>query len=122
MSQLFIQSFVRAEVTIGIILSILLITGRSDPQTIAFSLGGIAVFVFLQGLIPLTGRKRPSLRSSAPVDEDAEATAVGQPAVPTPPCAMKPFRSGQYFLRTSLTSAVILLTAVLMYWLAPPVG
>ena len=38
MLQIVVQSFVRAEVTIGIVLAILLISGRIDPQSIAFSL------------------------------------------------------------------------------------
>ena len=46
----------RGEVTIGIVLTLLLISGRNDPQALAFSLGGIGVFLLLQGFIPLSRR------------------------------------------------------------------
>ena len=64
MFQVFVQSFVRGEVTVGIVLTLLLISGRNDPQTLAFSLGGIGVFLLLQGIHPAFA-KRPWARSGS---------------------------------------------------------
>ncbi|MFC2079700.1 hypothetical protein ACFLSZ_06940 [Candidatus Bipolaricaulota bacterium] len=119
MLQIAIQSFVRAEVIIGTVLTILLVSGRSDPKSIAFALGGLGVFFLLQSTIPL------STRRSAPPQKTvehgkAEATAVGQHAILQPPCSKKPFHRREYVIRTLLVSLVVIATACLIYWVAPP--
>jgi len=122
MLQIFIQSFVRAEVTIGIVLTVLLISGRNDPQSIAFSLGGLGMFFLLHGMLPLS-RRRPltsqptsknersrtskNERSQTSAEDEESSSDARQPAASNTACSKKPFRIG---------------TACLIYWFAPPLA
>jgi len=138
MFQVVVQSFIRGEVTVGIVLTLLLISGRSDPQTLAYSLGGIGVFLLIQGLIPLSsGRPRrpqravktepPAVQENA-VEHIASETqpASSQPTDARPttvsPCACegRPFSRREYFARAAISSLVMIGTACLIYWFAPP--
>lgn len=119
MTQIIVQSFIRAEVTIGVVLSILLISGRTDPQAIAFSLGGIGAFLLLYGLLPLSRRSRPA--ALAPAKEEEEpSSADGQATSSDSGCSKTPTSRLVYFVRAAVTSAVIIGTAFLIYWFAPP--
>lgn len=129
MLQILIQSFVRAEVTIGIVLTILLISGRIDPQSIAFSLGGIGVFLLLQGMLPVFRRgpvpSQPTSkneRSQASEEEEARSSADKQPATSETACSKKPFNRREYFIRAALMSLLVIGTACLIYWFSPPVA
>ncbi len=142
MFQIVVQSFVRGEVTVGIVLTLLLISGRSEPQTLAYSLGGIAIFLLLQGLIPVSRRAPGRLQAAAnaqqarpldtaSVDDDPkapEAAETAQPIADRPttisPCAcsQKPFNRREYFIRAVISSLVIIGTACLIYWFAPPIA
>jgi len=126
MLQIIVQSFVRAEVTIGIVLTILLISGRVDPQSIAFSLGGIGVFLLLQGVLPLSRRRPATAQSSSKNERSQTSTEDGesssedrQPATSEPVCSRKPLNRREYFIRAALMSLVIMGTACLIYWLTP---
>ncbi len=133
MFQLLVQSFIRGEVTVGIVLTLLLVSGRSDAQTLAFSLGGIGVFVLLQGLIPLSSRapRQRSIKesSAARTSNSSKADSPESTANQAPPfvetttspcaCARRPFNRREYFLRAFCSSLVVLATACLIYWLAP---
>ena len=143
MFQIVIQSFVRAEVTIGIVLTILLISGKSDPQTVAFSLGGLGVFLLLQGFVPLSRRGPGRLQADAEAkksqlqDRGSEQTdpnkpqimksKINQPLTDRPTtispcaCAKNPFNRREYFTRAAITSLVIIGTACLIYWFAPSI-
>ena len=142
MFQIVVQSFVRGEVTVGIVLTLLLISGRSEPHTLAYSLGGIAIFLLLQGLIPVSRRGPGRLQAAAnaqqagPLDtaslddgpQASEAAEMTQPAASRPttvsPCAcsQKPFNRREYFIRAFMSSLVIIGTACLIYWFAPPIA
>lgn len=143
MFQIIIQSFVRGEVTVGIVLTLLLISGRSNPQTLAFSLGGVGVFLLLQGFIPLSRRgpartqafirkekasgTPPPSAQIDPAEPRAAASQKAQPVVDRPTtlspcaCAKKPFNRREYFARAAISSLVIIGTAALIYWFAPPI-
>lgn len=134
MLQIIVQSFVRAEVTIGVVLTILLISGRIDPQSIAFSLGGIGVFLLLQGALPLS-RRRPATaqptsnnersqtsnneKAQTPEEEEARSPADKQLSTSESACSRKPLNRREYFIRAALMSLVIMGTACLIYWLSP---
>lgn len=144
MFQVLVQSFVRGEVTVGIILTLLLISGRSDPQTLAYSLAGVGIFLLLQGFIPLSrrgpGRAQASVKKEkATVSDEPRAQAdpeepkvvksqKGQPAVDRPTtispyaCAKRPFNRREYFARAAISSLVMIGTAALIYWFAPPIA
>jgi len=144
MFQVIVQSFVRGEVTVGIVLTLLLISGRSDPQTLAFSLGGVGVFLLLQGFVPLSrrgpGRAQASVKTEkATVSDDPSVQAnaeepkvvksqKGQPVVDRPTtispyaCAKRPFNRREYFTRAAISSLVMIGTAALIYWFAPPIA
>jgi len=127
MLQIIVQSFVRAEVTIGIVLTILLISGRIDPQSIAFSLGGIGVFLLLQGVLPLS-RRRPATaqptsnneKAKTSEEEEARSPADKQLSTSESACSRKPLNRREYFIRAALMTLVIMGTACLIYWLSPP--
>jgi hypothetical protein len=138
MFQIVVQSFVRGEVTVGIVLTLLLISGRSDPQTLAYSLGGIGVFLLIQGLIPLSSgrpsRSQKAVKTEPPaVQENAvKHIASDQPASSQPTdarpttvspcaCAKQPFSRREYFARAAISSLVMIGTACLIYWFAPPI-
>ncbi|MBU1048422.1 hypothetical protein KKG90_00220 [Candidatus Bipolaricaulota bacterium] len=130
MLQMVLQSFVRGEVTVGIVLTLLLISGRSDAQTLAFSLGGIGVFLLLQGLVPLSSgasrRSKPAPRpSSKPMNPSEPTDAKAEPALETTlsscACARRPFNRREYFIRAACSSLVVVATACLIYWLTPSV-
>ncbi|MEE8593958.1 MAG: hypothetical protein V3T03_07525 [Candidatus Bipolaricaulota bacterium] len=135
MLQIIVQSFVRAEVTIGIVLTILLISGRIDPQSIAFSLGGIGAFVLLQGMLPVLRRgpvpSQPTskneraqisdnVKAQTSEEEEARSSADRQPATSQSACSRKSLNRREYFIRAALMSLVIMGTACLIYWLSPP--
>lgn len=142
MFQIVVQSFVRGEVTVGIVLTLLLISGRSEPHTLAYSLGGIAMFLLLQGLIPVSRRGPGRLQAAvnaqqarpldtASVDDDPQAPQPmkkAQPAADRPttisPCAcsQRPFNRREYFIRAAISSLVMIGTACLIYWFAPPIA
>ena len=141
MFQIVVQSFVRGEVTVGIVLTLLLISGRSAPHTLAYSLGGIAIFLLLQGLIPVSKRGPGRLQADAraqqvqrldtnSVDDDPQAPQTvkkPQPSADRPttisPCAcsQRPFNRREYFIRAAISSLVMIGTACLIYWFAPPI-
>lgn len=137
MTQILVQSFMRGEVTVGIVLTLLLISGRNDPHTIAYSLGGIAIFLLLQGLIPVSKRGPGRLQAAAKglqprrpdnesLNEDSKTAAIAQSTADRPttisPCAcsQKPFNRREYFIRAAISSLVMIATACLIYWFAPP--
>ena len=142
MFQIVVQSFIRGEVTVGIVLTLLLISGRSEPHTLAYSLGGIAMFLLLQGLIPVSrrgpGRLQAAVRAqqAQPLDitsveddpQTPEAAKTAQPIANRPtttsPCAcsQKPFNRREYFIRAAISSLVMIGTACLIYWFAPPIA
>lgn len=145
MFQIVVQSFVRGEVTVGIVLTILLISGRSDPETLAFSLGGVGIFLLLQGFVPLSSRGPGRSQTAAKAEKsqlpDSEDSAHGdpkdpqtvkakkaQPTVDRPttisPCACskRPFNRREYFVRAAIASLVMIGTACLIYWFSPPVA
>ncbi len=141
MFQIVIQSLVRAEVTVGIVLTILLISGRSDPQTIALSLGGLGVFLLLQGFVPRSRRgpgrlqadaeaEKSQLQDSGSAQTDPNKPQImkskkDQPLTDRPTtispcaCAKNPFNRREYFTRAAISSLVIIGTACLIYWFAP---
>ena len=118
MLQIFIQSFVRAEVTIGIVLTVLLISGRNDPKSIAFSLGGLGMFSLLYGILPLS-RKGP-VALQTPSENEEPSPDDRQPATSETICSKKPFNRRDYFIRATLMSLIMIGTACLIYWFAPP--
>lgn len=144
MFQVVIQSFIRGEVTVGIVLTLLLISGRSDAQTLAFSLGGVGVFLLLQGFVPLSRRgpgrlqadaeaKKSQLPDSSSAQTDPNKPQVvkskkDQPLTDRPTtispcaCAKNPFNRREYFTRAAISSLVMIGTACLIYWFAPPIG
>jgi|GEM_PF-1306045 hypothetical protein len=139
MTQLLVQSFMRGEMTVGVVLTLLLISGRNDARTIAYSLGGIAIFLLLQGFIPVSKRgpgrlqaesRRPQPQRPGSESKNADSTSepIAQPSDDRPttisPCAcsQKPFNRREYFIRAAVSSLVILGTAFLIYWFAPPLG
>jgi hypothetical protein len=143
MFQILIQSFVRAEVTVGIILTLLLISGRSDPQTLAFSLGGVGVFLLLQGFVPLSrrapGRTQATVKAEKSKLQDSDSAQANpedpkvakskedQPTIDRSTtispcaCAQRPFNRREYFIRAAIASLVMIGTACLIYWFAPPI-
>ena len=136
MTQMLIQSFMRGEVTVGVVLTLLLMSGRNDPHTIAYSLGGIGVFLLLQGFIPLSrrdpGRAQAAAKAEKAVlrDDSAESsdltdtqTSDVRPTTISPcACAKKPFNRREYFARAAISSLVMLGTACLIHWFAPPIA
>jgi len=129
MLQIIVQSFVRAEVTIGIVLTILLISGRNDPQSIAFSLGGLGMFMLLYGMLPLS-RKGPLIsqptskneRSQTSTEDEESSSENRQPATSETVCSKQPLNRRDYFLRATLMSLIMIGTACLIYWFAPPLA
>ena len=141
MFQILVQSFVRGEVTVGIVLTLLLISGRSEPQTLAFSLGGVGVFLLLQGFVPLSrrgpGRTQASVKTeNAAISDEPRTQAnpekpkvvksqMGQHVVDRPTtispcaCAKRPFNRREYFIRAVISGLVMIGTACLIYWFAP---
>jgi len=142
MFQIVVQSFVRGEVTVGIVLTLLLISGRSEPHTLAYSLGGIAIFLLLQGLIPVSRRGPGRLQAAVkaqparPLDttsveddpktpqavEKAQPAASRSTTISPCACSQKPFNRREYFIRAFISSLVIIGTACLIYWFAPPIA
>jgi hypothetical protein len=117
MLQVFIQSFVRGEVTVGIVLTVLLITGRTDPQILALSLGGVGLCFLLQGLLPVF---RSAPKVPAPKTKEQQALAkLDETSEPGAACARKPFSRRNYALRGALMSVVLIGTGALIYWLTP---
>jgi hypothetical protein len=113
MVQILLQSFTRAEMTIGIVVTILLITGRNDPRSIGLSLGGLAAFILVHGLLPLSRRDTRVLRSASSTPrEGAESQKTKTP------CTSQMSRR-MVILRGILMAAFVGLTAVLIYRLAP---
>ena len=136
MFQIVVQSFVRGEVTVGIVLTLLIISGRSEPHTLAYSLGGIAIFLLLQGLIPVskrgpgrllaTGKTQQAQRldtKSGDDDPRAPQPAADRPTTISPcACSQKPFNRREHFIRAATSSFVMIGTACLIYWFAPPIA
>ena len=138
MFQIVVQSFVRGEVTVGIVLTLLLISGRGEPHTLAYSLGGVAIFLLLQGLIPVSRRGPGRLHADAraqqaqrqdtdSVDDPQAAETVqssaNRPTTISPcACSQRPFNRREYFLRAAVSSLVMIGTACLIYWFAPPIA
>ena len=142
MFQIVVQSFVRGEVTVGIVLTLLLISGRSEPHTLAYSLGGIAIFLLLQGLIPVSRRGPGRLLAAAKAQQaqqldtnsvsidpqspqtvkKAQSSADRPTTISPCACSQKPFNRREYFIRAVVSSLVMIGTACLIYWFAPPIG
>ena len=136
MFQVIVQSFVRGEVTVGVVLTLLLISGRNDPHTIAYSLGGIGVFLLLQGFIPLSRRGPERAQAATKAgktvlrDDSAESSGLTdtqtsdvRPTTISPcACAKKPFNRREYFARATISSLVMFGTASLIYWFAPSIA
>jgi hypothetical protein len=114
MLQILLQSFIRAEVTIGVVLTILLISGRDDPQSIGLSLGGLAVFFLLYGILAVS-RRNPRIARFGMKREKPEVKEDSAPCTPR-------MSRRTYVLRTVLMAAFLGLTAGLIYGLAPWVG
>ncbi len=111
MLQVLLQSFIRAEVTVGVVLTILLISGRNDPQSIGLSLGGLAVFLLLYSVLALSWRS-PRTPRPGTQGEKTEAQEGGAPCTPR-------ISRRATIVRTVLMAAFLGLTAGLIYALAP---
>jgi len=118
MLQVIIKSCVRAEATVGIALVVLLITGRTDPATIALSLTIIGGSFLFSGLLVLL-RRLPKVPQ--PLTPEKKALQEWENATPTPPtpCDRRPATRHRYFAASASLCAVLLINAALIYWLSP---
>jgi len=118
MLQVIVQSFLRAEATVGVALVVLIITGRTNPQTIALSLTILAVVFLLSGLLVLM-RRLPRVPETM-TEEEKALQELEKDAGP----AVKGRAHWVAARRRHVTSAVslcvvLLVNAALIYGLSP---
>ncbi len=118
MLQVIIKSCVRAEATVGIALVVLLITGRTDPQTIGLSLGVLGGVFLFSGLLPLLQRGSKVPQPLTPEEKALQEWENSSPSPPTP-CDRRPATRRRYFAASASLCAVLLINAALVYWLSP---
>jgi len=128
MARVLVQSIIRGEVTVGIVLTLALLTGRAHPETLALTLGGIGVFFLLQAMLPVM-RGHRGVRQPTDARRDTQNHPI--PAAWTHCAQTNPRqvvtsdgvvanRSPNLLLvRGFLTSGVVLVTALLIYLIAP---
>lgn len=118
MLQVLITSCVRAEATVGAALVVLLITGRTDSQSIALSLAVLGGVFLFSGLLVLM-RRLP--REPQPMTKEEKALEALEKNVP-------PVAKGRahwimvrrrYMMNSLSMCAVLLSNAALIYWLSP---
>ena len=130
MSTVIRQAFVRGEAVVGLVLTVALLSGKAHPRTLGLSLGVIGVFMLLQTALP----GLPSVRRAHREPEgsaDAESKPVPA-ALPHHPQQKQREEEGKdsraeeqqtsprrLVLRGLLASAVVLGTALLVYYVAP---
>jgi hypothetical protein len=119
MLQVILKSFVRAEATVGVALVVLIITGRTDTQSIALSLAGLGIFFLIYGALPLM-RQAPKIPPTPTKEEKALAELEKATETPEAPCSQKPFNRRVYFASAACMFVILLINAGLIYWLAPP--
>lgn len=128
MARVLVQSIIRGEVTVGIVLTLALLTGRAHPETLALTLGGIGIFFLLQAMLPAMRGQRSVRNPSDPRREahhrpiSAAWTNCAQTdprQVVTPEGSLARRGPNLLLVRGFLTSGVVLITALLIYLIAP---
>jgi len=118
MLQVIIKSCVRAEATVGIALVVLLITGRTDPQTLALSLTIIGGSFLFSGLLVLL-RRLPKVPQPMTKEEQA-LKELEKETAPAAPGRDHWISVRRRYTTSAVTLCMILLAnAALIYWLSP---
>jgi hypothetical protein len=128
MSTVIRQAFARGEAVVGLVLTVALLSGKAHPRTLGLYLGVIGVFMLLQTALPVLPL-RPRTHREQEGAADAESKPVPA-ALPHHPQQKQREEEGKdvqgqrpsprrLVLRGLLASAVVLGTALLVYYVAP---